>query len=170
MSGINQFSAHEIASPLNLHYYDALISQQQAVLSEKLFRCSNIYLIMYVCDTIPFTRCEWVTILGTKYKNNKCFMMIGVTKLQEISMPQFGMLYDIILYGDNPHVLFIFKVMETLWFNTNLGAYEVIQLAGYKCLFRSSLPCHRLFNAVHHGNHATKYIKSKYDLTVYCNY
>lgn len=97
-------------------------------------------------------------------------MMIGVLALQSGNAPQFGLLHDIIIYGQEPSIIFVFNVMETLGYHRNMGAYVICPLAEYQCIYRSSLLCHHLFNAVHHDDHSTKYIKSKYDLSVYCNY
>ena len=98
-------------------------------------------------------------------------MLIGTTDSEVGSVPLFGSLCDIIVYGEErDHILFIFNVMETLQYDFILGAYEVMLLAEYRCLYRASLQCYHLFNAVEHQSHATRYIKSKYDLTVYCNY
>ena len=100
----------------------------------------------------------------------KCYMMIGTTECQSGSVPQFGLLYDIIIYGQEPNIVFVFNKMETLKYDSCFGAYEVVSLAEYCCFYRSSIKCYHLFSAIQHGNHVTRYIKSKYDLTVYCNY
>lgn len=97
--------------------------------------------------------------------------MIGTMEIQAGTVPKFGFLSDIILYGqDFTCALFVFNVMETLSYNTTLDAYEIAPLADYECLYRPSLQCHFRFNAICHGNQMTRYIRSKYDLTVYCNY
>lgn len=97
-------------------------------------------------------------------------MMIGTSDLQSGTVPQFRLLFDIIMYGQEPKILFVFNLMETLEYDMTLGAYAIASLAEYQCFYKSSIHCHYLFNAVQHGNHMTKYIKSKYDLTVRCNY
>lgn len=99
-------------------------------------------------------------------------MMIGVVELQSGNAPQFGLLHDIIIYGQEPNILFVFELMETLGYSASLGAYVICPLSSmqYQCIYRSSVSCYHLFNAVHHGNHRIKYILSKYDLSVYCNY
>lgn len=98
--------------------------------------------------------------------------MIGTTELPFGTVPQFGLLYDIIVQGFNrePSVYFMFIVMDTINYDPVLGAYEVKRLHEYKCLYRSfiSSSCYHPFNAVEHGGNL--YIKSKYDLSVYCNY
>ena len=50
------------------------------------------------------------------------------------------------------------------------GAYVINPLTEYLCIYRSSISCYHLFNAVHHGNPGLKYVLSKYDLSVYCHY
>ena len=96
-------------------------------------------------------------------------MMIGTTELPFGTAPQFGLLYDIIVYGSEPNIVFVFIALQTLAYDPILGAYEVTTLRTYRCLYRSSIHCYHTFNAVH-GAHEHMYIKSKYDLSVYCNY
>lgn len=119
---------------------------------------------------LRFYRCRSVTVIGTTYKADKCCMMIGTSDLLYGPAPQFGVLHDILTYGQEPNVMFVFMLMETLGYDATLGAFEVLPLSEYRCLYRSSIQCHYLFNAIHHGNNRTKYIKSKYDLSVHCNY
>ena len=98
-------------------------------------------------------------------------MIIGTTQVQSGVVPKFGCLHEIILCGQNsPSTLFVFNVMESLGYHATLGAYEIVPLAEYQFLFVPSIRCYHRFNAVSHGNLVTKFIKSKYDLTVYCNY
>lgn len=97
-------------------------------------------------------------------------MMVGTTEIQSGTVPQFGWLYDIIIHGREPNILFVFRIMETLHYDPILGAYEIAALADYMCVYRSSIQCHYLFNAVKHSSHVTRFIKSKYDLSVYCDY
>ena len=97
-------------------------------------------------------------------------MMIGTVNLQSGTAPLFGLLHDIIIYGEAPTVLFVFTLLETLGYSSALGAYAVLQLLKYRCIYRSSIICPHLFNMVHHSNHTAQYIKSKYDLSVYCSY
>ena len=113
-------------------------------------------------------------MLGTTYRTLKCSMMIGTVELQSQSgvAPQFGLLYDIITYGsgEEPSILFIFIVMETLGYISTFGAYEVLPLSNYQCVYCSSLQCHQLLNAFHHGDQTTQFIKPKCDLSVFCKY
>lgn len=104
------------------------------------------------------------------YRAEKCHMMIGVVELQSGNAPEFGMLHDIIIYDKEPSILFVFVVMETLGYDPIMGAYVICPLTEYRCIYRSSILCHHLFNVVYHNNQRTKYIKSKYDLSVYCHY
>ena len=97
-------------------------------------------------------------------------MMLGTVQLSFGVVPQFGLLYDILVYGEQQHLLFIFSSFKTIKYDAILGAYEVVSLPHYQCLHRSSIQCYHLFNAVQHGDSTSKFIKSKYDLTVYCNY
>lgn len=108
--------------------------------------------------------------MGTTYKAEKCWMMIGTTDISTGTAPEFGLLYDIIVYGSEPCILFVFVVMNTLSYNSLFGAYEVDPHIEYRCLHRSSLQCYHLFNAIPCGDQEIKFIKSKYDLLVYCNY
>lgn len=117
-------------------------------------------------------RCKSVTIMGTVYRSEKCCLMIGTTDISFGTVPQFGLLYDIIIQGSSqePHVYFICLVMDTLNYDPILGAYVVKKLQDYRCVHRSIISngCYHPFNAVQHNGKL--YIKSKYDLTVYCNY
>ena len=113
--------------------------------------------------------CKCATIMGTVYKTEKCWLMIGTTELSFGTVPQFGLLYDILVYGPEPSILFVVLVMQTIAYNSILGAYEILPLTEYKCFYRSSICCYYLFNAVR-DCHGTMYIKPKYDLSVYCNY
>ena len=61
----------------------------------------------------------------------------------------------------------MFIVMDTLNYDPILGAYEVKQLQEYRCLYRSVIS-NGCYHPLQYG--ANLYIKSKYDLTVYCNY
>lgn len=97
-------------------------------------------------------------------------MVIGTVQISTGDLPLFGLLHDIILHGQEPIILFVFSVMNTLSYNPLYGAYEVTPSIQYKCVYRSSLPCHHLFSAIHYGDNENMFIKSKYDLTVYCNY
>lgn len=96
--------------------------------------------------------------------------MIGVVRILSGAVPQFGLLCDILLYGKEPCVIFVFTLMETVKYNGKLGAYELIPLAEYKCFYRSAIQCYHPFNPIHINNSTTTFIKSKYDLTVYCYY
>ncbi len=62
-------------------------------------------------------------------------MMIGTMQIPLGTVPQFGLLQDIILYGTEPHALLVFTEMETVY-NGNLGAYELMALAEYMCCNR----------------------------------
>ena len=110
--------------------------------------------------------------MGTLYRVEKCYLMIGTTTISFGTVPQFGLVYDIIIRGsgEEPHIYFVFSVMDTLDYDAILSAYQVKQLQDYRCLHRSIISngCYHPLNAVlHNGN---LYIKSKYDLSVYCNY
>ena len=61
-------------------------------------------------------------------------------------------------------------VMTTLSYNPVFGAYEVAPSRTYRCLYRSGIQCYHLFNAIHYGDNVNLFIKSKYDLSVYCNH
>ena len=117
-----------------------------------------------------YYRCKHVTILGTSYKVEKCCMLIGTTQTSSGCAPQFGLLHNIVLYGQEPSTLFIFIVLTTLFYNPVFGAYEVTPTMTYKCLYRYAMQCHHLFNAIHYGDNTNLFIKSKYDLSVYCHY
>ncbi len=52
------------------------------------------------------------------------------------TVPQFGLLQDILLYGTEPHALFVFTEMETVGYNGNLGAYELMALAEYSVVIK----------------------------------
>ncbi len=121
-------------------------------------------------------RCQWVTVLGTTYRVNKCWMMVGRQEVPTGTLPQFGQLCDIIIHGAEPHILFVFMVSPTLSYNPHVGAYvveplpNVLATSNFYCVYRSSLHCHHTFNAVQSRVGHCLYVKSKYDLTVYCNY
>lgn len=89
--------------------------------------------------------------MGTMYRTSKSCKLIGTVDSQVGTVPLFGVLCDIIVYGEERgQVLFIFNAMETLWYDFILGAYEVMLLAEYQCRYRASLQC---FNAVEHDRH-----------------
>ena len=94
-------------------------------------------------------------------------MMIGTVELESSIAPLFGLLVDIIC-EEEPSLLFVFQVMKTHGYDASLGAYVCSSLSEFKCVYRSSLKCYYLFNAIHLNSNT--YIKSKYDLSVYCNY
>ena len=96
--------------------------------------------------------------------------MIQTVQLPTGVYPQFGLLYDIIIHGQEQNIIFIYLLLETVKYNTIFGAYEVVPLPEYRCLYRSSIQCYHPFSAIDYGDSTCKYIKSKYDLTVYCNY
>ena len=112
-----------------------------------------------------------MTIMGTVYKE-KCWLMISTTEIPIGTVPKFGLLYDIIIQGSNhePNIYFVFIVMDTLNYDQILGAYEVKRLQQYQCFYRSAISncCYHPLNAVQHGGNL--YIKSKYDLSVFCCY
>ena len=76
--------------------------------------------------------------------------MIGITQLPFGTAP---LLYDIIVYGPEPNIVFVFLVMHTLAYDPTLGAYEIVALREYRCLYRSSLQCYHLFSTIHHREH-----------------
>ena len=95
-------------------------------------------------------------------------MLIGTVQISSGTAPQFGLLYDIIIYGKEPTILFIFILMETVKYNPIYGAYELVTLSNFRCVYRSSIRCYHPFNPIHKDSKIL--VKSKYDLTVYCNY
>lgn len=95
-------------------------------------------------------------------------MMIGIVDISTGPAPKFGLLNDILVYDKEPKVLFIFKVMKTLGFDPKFGAYVVCSTVEYLCVHQPALPCHHRLNVV--TINGCKYIKSKYDLSVYCNF
>lgn len=97
-------------------------------------------------------------------------MMIGRVQIPSGTAPEFGLLYDIILHGEEQCILFIFISMETIQYNPVLGAYELLPLSQYRCLYRTSIECYYPFNPIHDVGSTKIFIRSKYDLTVYCNY
>ena len=111
-----------------------------------------------------------MTILGTTYKVDKCCMMIGTVQVESGTVPLFGLLYDIVIYGREPQVLFVFILMETIQYNPIFGAYELISQAKYICRYRSAIHCYHPFNPVSTLDSTKVFVRSKYDLTVYCNY
>lgn len=52
-------------------------------------------------------------------------MMVNVVETQSCNFPQFGLLHDIIVYGQQPIVLFVFDVMDTMGYDANMGAYVI---------------------------------------------
>ena len=84
------------------------------------------------------------------------------------SCSKVGLLYEIIRCSQKS--IFVFQVTESLGYHATFGAYEIAHLAEYQCLFLPSMKCYHRFNAVNCNNHVTKFVKSKYDLTVLCNY
>lgn len=96
-------------------------------------------------------------------------MMIGTIELPFGTALQFGLLHNILIYGSEPNIVFVFIVMRTLAYDPILSAYEVTTLNEYRCLYSSAITCHHTFSAIR-GVHEHMYIKSKYDLSIYCNY
>ena len=68
------------------------------------------------------------------------------------------------------NIVFVFIVIDILAYDPILGAYEIVALWEHWCLYHSSIQCYHLFSTIHHGEYGNMYIKSKYDLSVYCNY
>lgn len=97
-------------------------------------------------------------------------MMIGTVQVESGTVPLFGLLYDIVIYGREPQVLFVFILMETIQYNPIFGAYELISQAKYICRYRSAIHCYHPFNPVSTLDSTKVFVRSKYDLTVYCNY
>lgn len=97
-------------------------------------------------------------------------MLIGTVHTSSGDAPEFGLLHNIILCGQERDMLFIFIIMTTLSYNPVFGAYEVTPSRNYKCFYRSAIQCHHLFSAIHYSGNVNLFIKSKYDLSVYCNY
>ena len=98
-------------------------------------------------------------------------MMVGKQDIAIGTVPQFALLCDIIVYGSQPTVIFIFKVTDTVAFVPHVRAYELSehpQSMWYLCVFTTSLTTHEIYQTVHVQN--TCYLKSKHDLTVLCNY
>ena len=108
--------------------------------------------------------------MGTVYKAEKCWLMIGTMENTSGTVPRFRLLHDILLQGcgEEANIYFIVIVMDTVTYNPVLGAYEVNQLQQYKCIYRPAIGCYHTFNAIPFNG--SIYIKSKYDLTVFSNY
>lgn len=161
-----------VTSLSELPYQDVIREHHSHIIKEELHRyVTTIQLYIYFINSELCTcRCHSVTILGTTYKVNKCCIMIGTMQILLGTVPQFGLLRDILLYGNEPHVLFVFTEMETIRYNGNLGAYELMPLAHYTCCHQVSIRCFHPFNPIHMSTSIATYIKSKYDLTVYCYY
>ena len=95
--------------------------------------------------------------MGTVYRSEKFCLMISTTDTSFGTVPQFGLLYDIVIQGSSQelHVYFMYLVMNTLNYDRILGAYVVKKLQDYRCVHRSIISngCYHLFNAVqHNGN------------------
>ena len=107
-----------------------------------------------------------MTIMGTVYKAEKCWLMISTTEIPIGTVPKFGLLYDIIIQGSDlePNTYFFFIVIDTLNYGPVSGAKQLQQ---YQCFYRSAISncCYHPLNAVQHGP-GNLYIKSKYDLSV----
>ena len=86
-----------------------------------------------------------------------------------VALPKFGLLEDILcLQERSKDVIFAVSVAETLSYNPQFAAYEVLHQVpskNFHCFFASSLTCHYLFSCVTIGAH--KFVKSKYDLSGY---
>lgn len=99
-------------------------------------------------------RCKSVTIMGTVYRVEKCWLMIGTTDIPLGTVPKFGHLHDVLLAGEEPSIYFVFIAMDTLNYDPILGAYEVRKLNQYQCLYSSLISnfCYHPLNAVQCGN------------------
>ena len=60
----------------------------------------------------------------------------------------FGLLYDIVIHGSQPNILFVFVVMDTIRYDHILGSYEVVVLNKYHCVYPSYMQCYHPF--IHH--------------------
>ena len=89
--------------------------------------------------------------MGTVYKTEKCWLMIGSTELPCGTVPQFGLLYDVIVQSSSD-VYFLVKIMDTINYDPILCSYEVKQLQLYRCLYKTLITSSRYhpFNAVQH--------------------
>ena len=164
--------ATKLGTPLLLPYGETIRTGYPNLLDCELYRFVLVKLfipLIILFETFMF-RCKYVTIMGTMYRAEKCWLMIGTTDISFGTVPQFGLLYDIIVQGSEANIYFVFLAMDTLDYDPILGAYKVKQLQEYRVFHRSvvSRGCYHPLNAVNYGGNL--YIKSKYDLTVYCNY
>ena len=95
--------------------------------------------------------------------------MIGCDQAEDITLPTFGLLEDILLKDDSAaesEFIFVFSMSKTTRFDHHLAAYEIERIPNsYQCSYAVSLKCHYLFSSVVIGQHT--YIKSKYDLSGY---
>ena len=107
-------------------------------------------------------------MLGTRYVAGKCWLLVGIERLNLAVLPKFGLLHDILIFKDYP--LFIVQISTTICFNPTYHAFEV-QISSpplYKGLFCTSLKHHERYNAVNIEGHM--YVKSKIDLDVFIDY
>ena len=161
----------------SLTYYPALSLQYPDITTTYMNRYSILmHYMIYINILHSFNRCKQVTVLGTVYKVNSCWMMTGRQNVHSCTLPQFGKLYDILIHDLDEGIIFVFILTQTLCFDPNHAAYLIqpiptsLMSCTYLCQYRQSMSCHHIFNAVpsYCGNYL--YIKSKYDLSVYCDY
>jgi len=72
-------------------------------------------------------------------------MMTGTMQLPSGTVPQFGFLHDIIIFGTSQTVVFIFEEYETIGYSPHFGAYETSynpERPQYLCIYRLVLKCH----------------------------
>ena len=106
-------------------------------------------------------------ILGTYYVVDKCWMLIGIEKLDCANLPKFGKLFDIVLHGPHKVPIFVFVAASTLCFDTTMSSFQLRIEYRFVCKYHSALRCHELFNATEVDGHLL--VKPKLDLEVYCN-
>lgn len=61
-------------------------------------------------------------------------MMIGTEQIHSGTVPRFGLLFDVILYGEEPNVMFIFILMDAVQYSSMFHAYEIVSSHKFLCV------------------------------------
>ena len=129
-------------------------------------RCHIKSYIMY----FYIIRYSSATIVGTLYWPNKCWTVVGRDMVNDVALPKFGFLVDVLAHSSHgPLVtIFVFKTATTKCYNARYAAFEVDfdeDTEDIICCFPMLLKYRYLLNLFQVGS--LQLIKSKYNLCLY---
>ena len=103
--------------------------------------CHTAYVVSCIicCAFCYPCRYSQVAILGTSYRAHKCHLMIGCDQAEDITLPTFGLLEDILLKDDSvaeSEFIFVFSMSKTTRFDHHLAASEIERIPNnYQCSY-----------------------------------